>query len=340
MNYIGIAQPIRYTWFVLLCIICQTGCKIPPNKPLAVAFYNVENLFDTLDDPSRLDDDFTPGGKQGWTEERYQTKLTHLSRVFDAMGSPELIGVAEIENEQVLQDLQKKINTPVSNYGIAHFDSPDPRGIDVALLFHEERFQLISKKAILISGIFDSAPLVTRDILYVRLRPKKGGDLHVFVNHWPSRSGGVRPSAPKRQAAAITLRDQIIELERTEPKPNIIIMGDFNDTPKDSSIQDVLLSIPSLSGGFLLTNPFTAFMLDHKGSYNYRGSWDMIDQIILSKNMIEPRNRPRFQQAGIFQQEWMMYDDYKYGLSPSRTYGGPKYYGGYSDHLPVFITLK
>lgn len=109
MNYIGIAQPIRFTWFVLLCIICQTGCKIPPNKPLAVAFYNVENLFDTLDDPSRLDDDFTPGGKQGWTEERYQTKLTNLSRVIDAMGSPELIGVAEIENEQVLQDLQKKL---------------------------------------------------------------------------------------------------------------------------------------------------------------------------------------------------------------------------------------
>ncbi len=325
---------------VVLIVTSVSGCHFPAKEPITVAFYNLENLFDTINDLTKLDDDFTPYGKQGWTADRYQTKVEHLSRVVHALGSPALLGLAEVENLRVLEDLQDKISTPLLNYEIAHIDSPDPRGIDVALLFHKELFHLLSLKAIRVSGEFDGITLHTRDILYVRLRPNTGDDIHLFVNHWPSRSGGVEKSAPKRLAAAKTLAGLVAELGRTEKNPTIILMGDFNDTPQDPSLHDIVLSIPNQSGDLLLANPFIDFMLEQKGSYNFRGSWDMIDQIIISRNMLRSRHKPRFQRAGIFQQEWMMHVDNRYGLSPFRTYGGPKYYGGYSDHLPVFVKLN
>ncbi len=301
-----------------------TGCRVPSADHLRVAFYNVENLFDTVDDPSRNDDEFTPAGRQKWTEERYRIKLERIARVLQATGPAPLIGLAEVENRKVLEDLVAHPLLAPHGWDIVHEESPDERGIDVALLVRRDLLAA-DKHVAFSSGMISP----TRDILYARIRHRSGDTLHVWVNHWPSRSGGVTQTAAKRDTVArrlATLRDSLVAMF---PGTLFLAMGDFNDTPTDPSVQWLV------STGQGMINPFTSLSNEGLGSYIYRGRWDMLDQILIG-----PVGNWRLRDAQILKEPWMLYHDAKYGPVPNRTYGGPNYYGGYSDHLPVWIDLE
>lgn len=311
----------------LLFLSLLGACRVRTPEPLIAGFYNVENLFDTSDDPLTDDDDFTPEGKLAWDETRYRHKQAQLARVIQAMGPPHLLGLAEVENAAVLADL---IATPPLNargWGIAHHDSPDQRGIDVALLFQTSRFRLLESKPI---PVPTERP--TRDILAATLRSEQGDTLLVLVNHWPSRSGGSEKTAPLRELAASTLRQVLDSLLAVRPHALVVVMGDFNDNPSDRSVREVLAKD-------LLINPFLAMHFSGAGSYNYRGNWDMLDQIMYGPGMLRPGAPWQRSEAGVLKERWMLYEDPKFGPSPNRTYGGPRYYGGYSDHLPVWLRL-
>lgn len=313
-----------------------------------IAFYNVENLFDTKDDSLIFDDDRTPLGKDNWTTERYFRKLGNIAKVISQIGanvtktSPDLIGLCEVENKQVLNDL---IDQPVLNqkgYGIIHFDSPDERGIDVALLY---------KKAVFIPSSFESHRLLlfntederdyTRDQLVV------GGlldleKIHVIINHWPSRSGGESRSKPNRIAAAQLNKRIMDSLIRLDAHAKIISMGDLNDDPLDESLKKVLKTKgdrKKLPDGELF-NPMEKMYRKGIGSLAYRDKWNLFDQIILTPNFIHSKKEAyTFWKAGVFSPSYLITQKGAYTGYPFRTYAGGTYTGGYSDHFPVYLYL-
>lgn len=336
---------------LILCSGILSGCfssKTSGNAgrhQFTVGFYNVENLFDTLDDPAIRDEEFTPGSKKEWTPERYRQKLENLAKVVDGMGYPAVLGLAEVENETVLVDFSKKTSLADKNYEFVHFDSPDERGIDAALLYRKDRFRVLHAEPI---GIDFPAEVAkgdpdpaTRDILFVEGIFAKKDTLRLFVVHAPSRSGGQQETEPERIYVAEQLRSKVNEVFSKNPEANILIMGDFNDEPTDPSIEKVLGAQPLEAAIHpeKLYNTLARMDAEGLGTYNFRGNWNMLDQIILSGNLIGRRKGLKFKEAAIFRQDWMMYDDPKNGPTPSRTYGGNNYYGGFSDHLPVMITL-
>jgi endonuclease/exonuclease/phosphatase family metal-dependent hydrolase len=306
----------------------------------------VENLFDTEDDPLIIDEEFTPTGKLGWTTERYRTKLDHLAKVVESMGFPALLGLAEVENAAVLRDFCEKTALEKRGYAFVHFDSPDERGIDVALLYQKSAFKVFHSEALRIDIPAEIAPgdpnPATRDILLVSGIFHKKDTLHLLVAHFPSRSGGVEKTEPMRLFVARKMRSKADEFFQRNPAANLVLMGDFNDEPTDRSLTESLGALvpAGSSSPTTLYNCFSSLDAEGKGTYNFRGNWNMLDQIILSGNLMKGNRRLRFTEAGIFKQDWMMYKDEKYGETPSRTYGGPNYYAGYSDHLPVWISLK
>ena len=326
--------------FLLLCILPQLSAQ----KSVRIAFYNVENLFDLEDDPNTLDEDFTPTGKQQWTAERYQKKLEQLAKVLDAMGDPAFIGLAEVENAKVMEALAEEGLLRESKYDIAHFDSPDLRGIDVGLLYQKKAFKVLEQSYIRITFPPDEKgeAYTSRDILYVKGKLKDSGDIiHFFVNHWPSRRGGEQASEPRRLLVAFKLKEKVDELFAADSLAQIVIMGDFNDEPNNKSVSEVLGAQPfgNPVAGRQLYNCFAAYQGKSLGSYNYRGNWNMLDQIIVSSALASQGHTPHASSPAIFAPEWVMYKGDRFGLSPNRTYGGPNYYGGFSDHLPVFIDL-
>jgi len=320
------------------CTPTQRTVTTPTVAPPAdrVAFYNVENLFDTLDNPLTADDDFTPGGRQKWNTERYQEKLDHVAQVIAGMNFPALVGLSEVENEGTLEDLAVQKRLFGYNYQPILQESPDFRGIDVALLYEKSVFQPLFINTLTINfppEIIED--YTTRDILHVTGLYRGLDTLHVFVNHWPSRRDGQAESEPRRVFVAEQLRAAVDKLFARNPKAQIIIMGDFNDEPSNRSIRDVLGAVAqnntkSMTG---LYNAFANRSENMPGSYNYRGDWNMLDQIIVSKN-IELAN------PTIYRKGEMIFDHPRYGEMPNRTYGGPNYYGGYSDHFPIFVDLK
>lgn len=341
---------VKFLLPVLALIICcqctlpRKG-KAPAISSYRIGFYNVENLFDTEDDPAILDEEYTPGSKKQWTPERYQTKLDHLARVVEGMGYPALLGLAEVENRRVLEDFCEKTSLSEHGYGIAHFDSPDERGIDVALLFQKKYFDLLHAEPIRIDfpeevAKGDRDPS-TRDILAADLVFQKNDTLHLLVVHAPSRSGGQKETEPMRLYVAGQLRQKVDEIFAKNLNANIIIMGDFNDEPTDPSIAEVLDAQPITSPASpgTLYNCFSELDSGGKGSYNYRGDWNMLDQVIFSGHLLSRKDGFHFSNASIFRQDWMMYEDKKYGQRPSRTYGGDHYFSGYSDHLPVMVEV-
>ncbi len=315
-----------------------------PSTPVnyRMGFYNVENLFDTLDHPTNFDDDFTPSGRQEWRTDRYQKKLRNIEAVVAGMGFPSLLGLCEVENASVLADFAKQEQMAPFDYGYVHYESPDRRGIDVALMYKKAEFE-VGKSDFIRVPFPDSieADYTSRDILHVQGKLAKMLPVHVFINHWPSRRGGVRESEPKRVHVANHLREAVDQIFAADPNANIIIMGDFNDETNNKSVATTL-SAKSASTDFVSTELYNCMAkLDeqNKGSYNYRGNWNMLDQIIVSGALANPDAPAKVGLPTIFRQEWMMYKDPKHGERPSRTYGGPNYYGGYSDHLPVFVDV-
>ncbi len=341
-----------FTGSIFLAIVFMVGCQFfrkgaQSDDGLRIAFYNVENLFDTEDDPAINDDEFTPQGKLEWTEERYKTKLEQLAKVVDGMDYPALLGLAEVENATVLEDFCKKTDLSKHGYHFIHYDSPDERGIDVALLFQKSIFTPLASETI--SILFpkevageDPNP-ATRDVLVVKGVLGKKDTLNLFVVHAPSRSGGEEKTQPERIFAAQQIKLKTQEIFKRNPQANIIIMGDFNDEPDNKSIVEALAAKPIPLGApapASLYNCMAELDAIGEGTYNYRGVWNMLDQIIISSNLVAAKNRLHFSEASIYRQEWMMFKHDKYGQQPNRTYGGDRYYGGYSDHLPVMVVLE
>jgi len=314
--------------------------KKPKDNLYSVGFYNLENLFDTIDDPNTLDDDFTPKGIKKWSNKRYKRKLFKLAKTISEIEStkanpfPILMGIAEVENAVVIQDLLDAEPLKNANYGFVHYDSPDERGIDTALIYIKENFEVIHSEPITLM-VFEKNGRrdATRDILYVK--GKLNGELvHVFVNHWPSRRDGHEETSFKRVKAAETIREFMLTIESEETSPNYIIMGDFNDGPNSDSIKVLMESNQ-------LYNPMEKLITPKRGSANYKNSWSLFDQILVSHNFLNyEKGTHSFAHANIFDEKFLTEFDGKYKGTPYRTYSGRKYIGGYSDHFPVYIQLK
>jgi hypothetical protein len=303
--------------------------------------YNVENLFDIADDPAaRGDEEYTPDGALRWTEERYRTKLDHLAEAIAMAGDelPLMIGLLEVENAQVCLDLVATPPLDKGNYVLQHFDSPDERGIDVALLVQEGPHCRPDHAEALRVGLPGDA---TRDVLYARLILADGEALHVFVNHWPSRREGVRESEPKRMKAAQVVRRKVDAILAQAPAARIVIMGDLNDTPLDRSIREGLDA--ALDTGHKDNDLYDLVAMDRRtdaGSHQFDGEWSYLDHMIVSRGMVWPKSGFRAVSAGALRDERLLFNHPRFGPSPNRTYGGHgKYHGGYSDHLPVVLQL-
>lgn len=327
--------------FIFSCSSKKDSSKIVQDDYARLLFYNVENLFDTIDTEGVRDAEYTPESEKEWNTERYQDKLTKLSKVIAAADTgyfPDIIGLSEIENEEVIIDL---INTKYLQnqvYSILHQNSPDQRGIDVALVYNKAYIPLFTDYILVdLPGNRTN----TRDILY-----SKGvlyeDTVHIFVNHWPSRYGGKEKSDPKRAFTAQVLRNTIDSIQSADASPRIIIMGDFNDYPPDSSLSSVLNAKASLE-----ENPDDLINLAWdinaagSGSYSYKNDWGALDQFIISANLFSKGILTANQESFIVvKKDWMLYTDTKGRQSPSRSYGGKNYYGGYSDHLPILLKLK
>jgi predicted extracellular nuclease len=309
-----------------------------------VVFYNVENLFDTKDDPRINDEEFTPSGFKQWDEERYQTKLERITNALSEFQLPPiLIGLAEIENRTVLKDLTNKGNFKNTNYGIAHFDSPDRRGIDVALLYDQDAFTLINSTKLRVT-MSNNPDFATRDILYVEGELNGGVKTHVFVNHWSSRREGQQETEPKRVASATILRKKVDEILANDADANIIILGDFNDHPTDKSLHNILRAKES---GYEAEGDLINLLYDEhthgEGTSVHLGDWAVIDQIIISQALYDEKSGLgiKGKEAEILREDELLFTNRSTGeQKPNATYGGNKYYGGYSDHLPVYIILK
>ena len=301
-------------------------------KGQAVVSYNVENLFDTKDDPATNDDDFLPGGKMNWTDARYRQKLDHLAEAITWAGDgpPVIVGLTEVENATVLKDLIATGPLKNAGYTIIHFDSPDERGIDVALLVRTDFANVLHAEALRVDLGHDR----TRDVLYVVLQLAGGDTLRVFQNHWPSRGGGERESAPKRMAAARVVRAKLDDLFATAPKAKVLIMGDFNDYPDNASIRNGLGAACDLSATADLFDLMCTDQPANSGSYQYQGEWGWLDQMIVSKALMSGTGII-IGPASACHDERLLFKHPKYGPSPDKTYSGGHYKGGYSDHLPV-----
>ena len=333
--------------FFLLSIVTYGQVKAYDLR--TIAFYNVENLFDTINDPKKFDDDRTPNGKDKYTSRIYWDKIAKLSKVLSEIGTkegtmnPAIIGVCEVENEQVLKDLIGSKNLKDLHYGIVHYDSQDERGIDVALLYQRKNFKVLSHK---IHPLLIYKENGKRD--YTRDQLVVSGLLddeliHVIVNHWPSRSGGEAKSEPFRLAAAKVNKKIIDSLQTIDSEAKIISMGDFNDDPDSASIKKILNSKEKKQEVQKLTGLYNPMANMHRRGLNtlaYRDNINLFDQIIISQPFLEKEyNSYRFFKAGIYNKKYLITDRGPNKGYPFRSYRYNTYQGGYSDHFPVYIYL-
>jgi len=315
-----------------------------------IAFYNVENFFDTENDPFTFDDDRTPEGKDIWNTEKYEDKLKNISRVISEIGaktsknSPAIIGLCEIENLKVLEDIIDQPRLLEQNYGIVHFDSPDRRGVDVALLYGKGIFIPLNSRShrLLIYELDEPSKRVfTRDQLVVS-GLFEGEMMHFIVNHWPSRSGGEARSSYKREMAAQLNRRIIDSLHQIDPYAKIISLGDFNDDPTNKSIKKVLgtQAVKEKTGPKELFNPMERMINKGLGTLAYRDGWNLFDQIILSQAFLKnDYGTYQFYKAGIFNPVYLITPTGQFRGYPFRSYDYGGYTGGYSDHFPVYVYL-
>jgi predicted extracellular nuclease len=312
-----------------------------------VMFYNVENLFDTEDDSLTNDNEFLPDQGKYWTPKKYQTKLNHIYQVITAIGGwelPEVIGLCEIENRKVLDDLINRTPLYRAGFEIVHYESPDSRGIDVAFLYRKEYFTVDYSRPIHVN-FPKSMGKTTRDILYVKGRDNSNDTLHIFINHWPSRWGGQMETEEKRMFCASVVKDITDSIMRAQLGANIIICGDLNDHPTDRSLLESLAtrtSFENIRNKSLYNLSYYLQEVKGLGSHKYQGHWGVLDQIIVSGGLLD-KNSSLYttpDDAHIFKEDFLLVDDEKYtGKELYRTYLGYKYIGGYSDHLPVYLDL-
>jgi predicted extracellular nuclease len=292
-----------------------------------IAFYNVENLFDTIDGEND-DSEFLPGAKSQWNYERYRTKLEHINQVLDNMDSPALVGMCEVENEQVIKDLIT-FSSQRNDYQVIHYESPDARGIDVAFMYDPSIFKVLSSGNLRFHLPGKDQPS-TRDIVWAKLL--SGRDtLHCLVNHWPSRRGGTEESEPNRIKAAETARKYIDSVQQRVPRAKIILMGDLNDHPTDKAPLIIDEKLDPM---------ITAASGEYGGTHNYKDEWGILDHIFVSPSLSKKKGLKVLKDSGKIHSFDFNMTEYKGKMVPNRTYAGDKYLGGYSDHLPVSIMVS
>ena len=326
----------------LCCFIHLPAQKNPVKQNFKIMCYNVENFFDCVNDSSTNDSEFLPGGMRGWNYAKYQKKQENIAKVITAIGgweAPALVGLCEVESRKCLVDLTRYSGLKNLRYKFLHHESPDPRGIDVALLYQPSAFKPIHNQAINI--LFPNTPNShTRDILFATGIIPTGDTLHVFVCHFPSRLGGEMESEDKRLLVASVLRSKIDSLFTVNPHPNIMIMGDFNDFPTNESLLSILKAKPLVDNVSerSLYNLMYKLHTDGKGTNKHNGDWGALDQLIVSGNLLKNKQFSTKQaDAHIFDADFLLEDDKTFlGKQPFRTYVGMKYHEGYSDHLPVY----
>lgn len=342
------AMKYLFPLIVAMCLCTPVFAQ----KDAMIAFWNVENLYDTIDDPAVKDEEFLPSSKNAWTAQRYETKLKNTAHVILEMNNgrgPDILGMAEVENRGVLLDLTTKTDLKKQKYGIVHYDSPDQRGIDVALIYKEKSFKVLSSASVpvlLPQGPKDTAaPRPTRDILVVRGILNKKDTICILVNHWPSRLGGTEESEHKRIAAARVVQAIYDSLNKLYPRPEIITMGDFNDEPNNTSLRylkwnDYYSHLAYGTEVNIFCNLMDSIKTSGDGTHYYKKEKSCLDQILITPNLKEQKSY-YVARAFIFKPDWMFDEVYKGdGLSPKRTWAGSRYIGGYSDHLPVYTILK
>jgi predicted extracellular nuclease len=338
---------IRFLLTFLLFFDLFNNAESQTRGDIRVMFYNTENLFDTEDDPNTSDNDFTPTGIYHWTRQKYNQKLLNIYKVIAGVGGwqpPEIIGMAEVENRLVLQDLLT--TTPLSkfSYRISHFDSPDARGIDVALLYRSDKLTLLHQEPIFINFI-DEPQRKTRNILLVKLLYKTTDTLYVFVNHWPSRRGGEIESENLRIQVANILHKRIDQVLKSNSQAKIIAIGDFNDEPFNESIENYLKAKPvgsSVISNQLYNLSYNLLKNSPTGTHYFKGQWGILDQVIISGSILNSKQGLFTKPNGvhIFSPDFILQPDKtNMGVKPLPTYSGRKYIGGYSDHLPVYLDL-
>ena len=320
-------------FFILfLCLAFPASAQ----ESFRVLFWNVENLFDCKDNPQKNDNEYLPEATRHWTYFRYRDKLKNLAKGIIASGNdyvPDLVGLCEVENDSCLYDLTRRSPLKEADYRYVMTDSPDMRGIDVALLYQRGSFKLVQHQSIRIpSEQIGHAP--TRDILHVTGKVISGDSLDVFVCHMPSRSGGQAMSEPYRIFTAERLKQAVDSVMHVRRNPNIIVMGDFNDYPTDRSMKEVLGADGKLRN----------LMKGKKeGTYRYRGEWGILDHFLVSENLLGKKGsiRTSRKKAQILRHEFLLEEDENYGGDkPFRTYNGMRYQGGFSDHLPIALDLQ
>lgn len=335
---------------LLVAFLCYSSfCSAQGNyKVIAVGFYNVENFFDTIHDPNKHDEDFTPTGPYHNTAQVYTEKLHNIATVFEQMGKektpdgPALIGMAEVENDRVLKDLVTQPEIKSRNYQYAWFYTPDERGISVALLYNPKYLKVLSSRPyhVPLETLGQSRP--TRDILYV-YGVLAGDTVHILVNHWPSKSGGEAATAPGRLCAAGVDKRIIDSLHKVNPDTKILVMGDLNDNPNSDGVIKVLEAKAEKKETGLtdIYNPWINVYKKGMGTENYRGEWNLIDQIMLSGSFIKNNNdKWGFYSAEIFNKPFLINKMGKDKGLPHRSYTISQLWdNGYSDHFPVLVYL-
>ena len=328
---------------IVLAFSCKTG-KDSTEDPCS----DTADNSNTINDPEKNDDEFTPQGAKFWNAYRYKDKLSNLSKVIIGAGGwelPQIVALSEIENRNVVEDLIYRTPLSKSDYRIIHKESPDARGIDVALMYRKKFFTPISENFIPVKYPSNIGSGTTRDILYVKGRTNQNDTLHVFVNHWPSRWGGQKETEQKRMFVAGLVKHATDSIFKTDKNANIVIVGDLNDYPTDKSLMEVLKTqteYDKISSDKLYNLSYYLQEIKKQGTHKYHGQWGILDQIIVSGALLDTANtiHTTIDDAHIYNPDFMLVPDEGYtGKQVFRTYVGYKYQGGYSDHLPTYLDL-
>ena len=310
---------------LLIVIAFVTSCS-NAQQERTIAFYNVENLFDTINTPDKNDTEYLPSAEKKWNSEKYFTKIKHINKIVEELNFPIIMGFCEIENEAVVRDVVNG-GQMKGAYGVIHYESLDKRGIDNAIIYDSTLMTIVE------SGIlrFDMPKPFTpsRDIVWAKFKLGEE-EIIAMVNHWPSRRGGQPISEPKRLIAATSAKAFIDSVLSASPKAKIVFMGDLNDYPENLA--------PKMISS-LLKPMITKKSGEYEGTHSYRGEWGVLDHIMISKGFTKGKVCVKKKSGKINAVDYLM-TEYKGNIVPFRTYGGRKYLGGYSDHLPVSVVVK
>ncbi|MCR6506906.1 endonuclease [Bacteroides sp. KH569_7] len=348
----NVVYKIGVILFLLCPYITLYGQEGKDTLTFRIVSYNVENLFDCRHDTLKNDYEFLPDAVRHWNYSKYRKKLDNIARVIIATGGwtpPALVALCEVENDSVMRDLTRYSALREADYRYVMTQSPDERGIDVALLYQRNLFKLLSYQSLPVDKPRkNSRP--TRDILHVSGLLLNRDTLDVLVAHFPSRSGGARESEPYRLLAARKVKYAIDSLYTIRRHPQIVLLGDFNDYPENKSVKEVLEAVaPSTLQDSLRPQKLYHLLAEkakthkHFGSYKHQGEWGLLDHIIVSGTLLQEHSSLRTEEAksDVFCLPFLLTRDKKYGgQQPFRTYYGMKYQGGYSDHLPVYAEFR